>query len=269
MIQSPPAVVGNHDAVASGALGGDGIFDRHDALEYEFHTKLMRTIHDGSQFGARFRRHGASHAGQGNQPGCVDVHTEHTGSGGCGPAHLALQFLAFPRLDERNPPAAFGGDGGIPRFVQFIRRAVPDAADNARFAAAGYDGPRIFRLGKGPAHIEGGPPYGSGQHGQAQPESEHLRFRDGLLDLMNQTHVQTDAGKRGHIVLERAPGSDAAHTGRFACAGAPIAHGTNTAKTLHALFGVGADFLNIHNRGLPNEMVERGGYPNGLRLAIL
>ena len=47
---------------------------------------------------------------------------------------------------------------------------------------------------------------------------------------MNQTHVQTDAGKRGHIVLERAPGSDAAHTGRFACAGAPIAHGTNTAK---------------------------------------
>ena len=34
-------------------------------------------------------------------------------------------------------------------------------------------------------------------------------------------------------------------------------------------FGVGADFLNIHNRELPNEMIERGGYPNGLRLAIL
>ena len=63
MIQSPPAVVGNHDAVASGALGGDGIFDRHDALEHEFHTKLMRTINDGRQFGARFRRHGAPHAG--------------------------------------------------------------------------------------------------------------------------------------------------------------------------------------------------------------
>ena len=49
------------------------------------------------------------------------------------------------------------------RFVQFIRRAVADTAGNARFAAAGYDGPRVFRLGKGPAHIKGGSPYGSGQ----------------------------------------------------------------------------------------------------------
>ena len=153
--------------------------------------------------------------------------------------------------------------------MQLVRRAVADTADNARLTAAGYDGPRIFRLGKGPAHVEGGSPYGCGQHGQAQLEAEHFRFRDWLLDLMNQAHVQADAGKRGHIVLESAPSSDAAHTGRFSRAGAPIAHGANTAKALHAILGVGADFLNIHNRGLPNEMIERGGYPNGLRLAIL
>ena len=246
MIQRAPAVVGHHDAVAPGAFGGDGVRRRHHALEDEFHAESVYPVRNRRQLGGRLRRHGAAHAGQRDQTGRVDVHQQHAGSGFGGAAELPFQFFAAPRLDAGDAPARFGGDGGVSGLVQFVRSAVAGTADNAPGPAAGDDGLRVLRFRQAAAHVEGGSPDGCGQHGQTQIEAEHVGFRDRLLHVVDEAHVQTHGGERRHVVPEGAPGSDAAHAGRFPGAGPAVANRTDPAVPFHALPGPSPDFLDIH-----------------------
>ncbi len=220
MIKHAASVVGDNDAVASRTLGGQRVFRRHEPLKQEFHPFTVHPLHDAAQFLPGFGRHGAAHAGQRDQARRVKVHAEDARPRGRRLDNLGLQFLAVPRLDERNPPTAFGGDGGISCLMEFVGSPVAHAANDPGLAAAGNHGGRIRGFVEKAPHVEGRPRDGRGQHGQTQRHPQNGGFRIRPLDLMNEAHIPLHVGKGLDVVAEGSAAPDAAHAGRLSGAGA-------------------------------------------------